>query len=890
MRLRRTSTGMINKIWRIPEQSSVIRDYLADKLKINPVVAQILLNRDMDTESKVREFLYPDLEMLHDSFSFSDMKKVVKRIRDAIQDGERILVYGDYDVDGITGIVVLYTVLQELGATVDYYIPHRIEEGYGLNISAIETAAASGINLLITVDCGITGHEEIQRASALGIDVIVTDHHEPPEVLPEAYGIINPKVPNSGYPFPELAGVGVVFKLVEALMFDFKGKSGRQEVLDKFLDLVALGTIADIVPLLGENRIIAKFGLEKLSKTRNLGLQALLKLTGFADRKMDPMVVSYGLAPRINAVGRMGDPTIGVKLLLASQMEEAERLAGILDLQNRERKDLEARILEEAMELMALQVDLDAEPVIVLAGKKWHTGVVGIVASRICDMYYKPVILISIEDEEARGSARSIEGFNIYEALIKCSDSLLKFGGHEQAAGLVISPEKIDEFRRKINAIAKEILHGDALIPKISIDCKVEFGNLNLDLLEELNVLEPFGMENPEPIFCLSGVRIAEYQTVGEGGRHLKLKVRNGNGTVLDAIGFDMSEYCSLLFENPDNIDLAFTLLKNTWNGYTCLQLKLMDIHSGDNLLFYPTSHNQNGQAASQEATSHLSDTGPEVRGIDETGFTCDKKPRQIQLVDKRDEIDKLKEVIALLQEGRNLLVHVSSQDTAGQLIHRLRAVGEGREALLWREGLSDLDRAAIIRMIEDDLVNVIIVTDPFSAKDISHLLSDVVIYDAPIDLLRFRVQCLAAGDNGRVHLVFGEEDIAKIPHLIEEAYPDRNNLAMLYIALQRICGSSKVYSGPFDYVFEFCQGFLKPELKQHTLLAGLKVFRELELINSIICGTDIRIEFQAKAHKKVRLEDSTYYVEGVHIRERSAEWVQTLRNLDIAGIMELVR
>lgn len=586
---RKMNGEIVSKIWRVSRETPIIRDYFAERLGINPIVAQILLNRGFDTVTKAREFLQPDFDALHNPFSFSHMERAVNRIYQAIESGEKILVYGDYDVDGITSIAVLLPVLRELGADVDYYIPNRVEEGYGLNMAAVESAADNNVKLMITVDCGISAHAEVQLASDLGIDIIITDHHESPKVLPNAYAIINPKVPGDNYPFADLAGVGVAFKLAEALLIESLGERGRTEAFDRFSDLVALGTVADVASLLGENRVIVKFGLNKLSETENLGLQALMQVSGLKDKRMDPIAVGYSLAPRINAVGRMGDPGMGVELLLASRREEAERLARVLDAQNRERKELEAQILEEALSLMPHQVDLETERVIVLAGKGWHTGVVGIVASRICEMYYRPTILICIEDDEARGSGRSIEGFHMYEALSRCSDTLLRFGGHEQAAGLAISPDKIDEFRKSINLVANEVLDHDDLIPKIDIECRVELENLDFDLLNELSSLGPFGMRNPEPLFCLTGVRVAEYRTVGNGGRHLKVKVQGDGGITLDAIGFDMSEYCNLLFDNPDNIDVAFALNENTWNGHTSIQLRLVDIRKGGSGYIYPT-------------------------------------------------------------------------------------------------------------------------------------------------------------------------------------------------------------------------------------------------------------------------------------------------------------
>lgn len=1089
MHLRKTTTEIMSKIWRVSSETPIIRDCFAEELGISPIVAQVLLNRGLDTVTKAREFLYPDFGMLHDPFSFPDMEQAIRRIFQAIHSGEKILVYGDYDVDGITSISVLLPVLRELGAEVDYYIPNRVEEGYGLNMPAVRLAAELDVKLIITVDCGIAAHAETKYAVELGMDIIITDHHESPKLLPKAYAIVNPKTPGCSYPFADLAGVGVTFKLAEALLIESKGEKGRKEVRDRFLDLVALGTIADVAPLLGENRAIVKFGLERLSKTQNLGLQALMQVSGLLEKKMDPIAVGYSLAPRINAVGRMGDPRMGVELLLASRTEEAERLARILDAQNRERKEQEAQILEEALSLIPSQVNLDTERVIVLAGKGWHTGIVGIVASRICEMYYRPTILICIEDDEARGSARSIDKFHMYDALSRCSDSLLRFGGHEQAAGLAIAPQRIDEFRRSINVIADKVLHSDDLIPKIDIDCRVELESLDFDLLGDLDVLGPFGMRNPEPLFCLSGVRVVEYRPVGDGGRHLKLKVRSDNGTTLDAIGFDMGEYCNVLFESPDNIDVAFSLSQNTWNGHTSLQLRLVDIRRGGSVYTHSTGcmreDSETALLVLDEVKELLGDVLDDTANIEDlleligiaylkceldgtqfktilkelvkrhtvinktmlpwndgfyacvcsifagirlgrpvilacsSSMICKRVARNLQnllghvieidiltnpslmscrdesvrfigrnpadvivmtrgclvrnmvnarvcgvqpsvlvffteayyskyysksgllyselpsirkslgdpgiliitdqaedvhmkgqnmqdamvvdrthmrrrpsfqLIDRRNEADKLSIVEALLEEGKRLLLYVASPERTDELTRTLKDIGEERKVLYYHEGLSSRDRSAIACMLQQDIVDVLVATSSFCVEGLSHLFSDVVIFDAPFDPAQLRSQCLTVGDNGNVHLLFSKEDAAKILELVEEECPDRERLVVLYIALKRICRGSKVFSGSINDVLEFCQRFCEPKLELQTLLVGLEVFRELDLVYSVICGADITIEFRENNGEKVSLEDSTCYMEGVHMREWFAEWTENLHYLDIKSMMELVK
>jgi single-stranded-DNA-specific exonuclease RecJ len=1069
----------------------VIRDCFAEELGISSIAAQVLINRGLDTVSKAQEFLNPDPSMLHDPFVFSDMGQAVGRVFKAINNHEKILVYGDYDVDGITSISVLLPVLRELGAEADYYIPNRVEEGYGLNMPAVRAAAESGVRLIITVDCGIAAHAEIQYAADLGMEVIITDHHEPPRILPDACALINPKIPDCSYPFADLAGVGVAFKLAQALLIKSKGEESRNDALDRYLDLVALGTIADVVPLLGENRVIVKFGLEKLSETRNVGLQALIRVSGLLEKKMDPVAVGYSLAPRINAVGRIGDPGMGVELLLTSQVEHAERLARSLDAQNRERKEQESQILEDALDLICSQVDLDTDRVIVLAGKGWHTGIVGIVASRICEMYYRPTILISVEEDEARGSARSIEEFHIYHALSKCSDNLLRFGGHEQAAGLAICPERIDEFRRQINAIANEVLHGDDLIPKVNIDCRVDLDSLSFNLLDDLDVLGPFGMKNPEPLFCLSGIKVAEYRPVGEGGRHLKLKVRSDSATTLDAIGFDMGEYCNMLFESSGNIDVVFSLNENTWNGRTSLQLRLADIRKGGDIGSYSPSirfareHDENSSLALHEVKELVDDIlsdsadindlllltgvahleceldGPDFKtileelsrrhivvnktllpwndgfyasvcgifagirlggpiilvcpslvvcrkvfhnlknllghidlkidmltnrspidyrdesmrllsqdvtdvlvvtegffvrnmaGIEVYGtqpsvlvvfenvhnFGLCREPRRLsfnpfsirqalgnpglliitdrtedspvevpetqnavivdkirqanlpqsRLIDRRDERDKLHVVDTLLEQGKRLLIYVASPESADKLARILKSIGEGRRILYYHEGLSGEDRLAISCMLEEGVVDVLVATSLFYVEGSNRLFSDVLIFDAPSDLVQLRLQCLAASSSN-VHFLFNKEDMGEILELVDREFPDREQLAMVYIALKRILRGSRVFSGSIGDVLEFCDRFCEFQLELKTFLVGLEVFRELNLVRSTIRGEDLEIEFQDNNGEKVKLEDSLCYMEGALMREWLVEWAENLHNLDIKSIMKLVK
>lgn len=569
---------VLEKKWEYYPENFKLQNEMATSLKISSIVAHILINRGFTDIGSARTFLEASISGLHNPFLLKDIRIAISRLKEAIESEEKITIYGDYDVDGVTSIYILTTLIEELGGMVDYYIPHRLEEGYGLNKEAITKIHQNGTELLVTVDCGINAFEDVDYAKELGLDVIVTDHHEPPEERVPALAVINPKQNECKYPFTDLAGVGVAFKFGQGLVEDMLGEEASISYIERFLDIVALGTVADIVPLIDENRIMVKHGLNRLSVTSNIGLKALMKVAGISKAQLDEDDISFTLAPRINAVGRMGQPEDGVKLLKSVNFEEALAIARRLEDENRIRKEMEAKVFEEAISFMEEQVHLDRERVIVVAGQDWHIGVVGIVASRICDIYYRPVILISLcEGEEGKASGRSIEGFNIYESLKVSSDLLVSFGGHEYAAGLSIEADKIDEFRDRINEYAMEVMREEDLIPKLRMDTSIGLEDATLLLVQELEALKPFGPENPRPILSCSELGILEYRRVGSDNAHLKLKVSDGDVSI-DAMGFNMGHVVEELFHESGSVSLAFSLELETWGGRIAPQLHLKDI------------------------------------------------------------------------------------------------------------------------------------------------------------------------------------------------------------------------------------------------------------------------------------------------------------------------
>ena len=558
----------MKKRWEYYEQNKELVEKIVAKHNISELLAKILINRNIIEDKQIEIFLNPTRNDFYDPFLMNDMDKAVNRIIEAIKNKEKTIIYGDYDVDGITSITVLKKFLNERGLEVDYYIPNRLEEGYGLNCEAIEKIAKKEYKLMITVDCGISGIEEIKNANNYGIETIITDHHEQLEELPNAYAIINPKRKDNTYPFRGLAGVGVVFKLIQAL--SIKLGLEKKEYL-KFLDIVCIGTISDIVPLIDENRVISKLGLKLVKVTKNIGLKELIKETGY--KNIDSAMVSFGIAPRINACGRMGKQEEALRLFLTDSKEEANNITKRLNTYNMQRQEKEKIIFDQAIKELENK-NLDELNSIVLSGENWHHGVIGIVASRITEKFFKPTILIGIENDEGKGSGRSIPGFDLHEALVESSDYLKKYGGHEMAVGLSLDKDKIQEFKEHFEKIveAKDVKQ---LQPVINIETEITKKDLNKATIEQIKLLEPFGEKNKQPILAYKNLRINSIRALSDG-KHLKLMLKDGNDTI-DAIGFNLGDLTNEYLIG-DKIDIAGTLEINTFNGQESIQINLKDI------------------------------------------------------------------------------------------------------------------------------------------------------------------------------------------------------------------------------------------------------------------------------------------------------------------------
>jgi single-stranded-DNA-specific exonuclease len=558
-----THTHKILKIAPLHHQASI----LSKELKISSIFAQVLINRDIKDAGAAEKFLNASVKDMYEPYSFLGMARAVDLIRKAHKNKERVMVFGDYDADGITSLVLLKNTLKDLGLDVLHHLPHRINDGYGLTKNILQTARENQVKLLITVDCGTSNHKEIEELKRHGVNVIVTDHHEPSILrLPDADCIINPKIAFSGYPYRDLAGVGVAYKLCQAL---------SESSLLQDLDLVALGTIADSAPLTGENRIFAKEGLQRISKTKRPGLMALIENAGMRERKFNSTFVSFILAPRINASGRMSTAETSLKLLMSETMDEAGEIAKIIEGHNRQRQKVEGKIMQEAEDLIDKEINFKEHKIIVIAKDGWHQGVLGIVASKIADKFYRPAIVISLSEDLCKGSARSIKNFHLFNALVECKHHLNSFGGHAHAAGLQITKESIEDFKKSINRLAHEKMTLEDLLPSLDVDMELSLSDLDEDIVAELEGLEPFGVGNPEPLFYTRDLKLkGEPLTLQR--ETLKFWVTDGTITY-QAIGFGMSSFKESLL-SASHFDLVYTPRIDNWRDDTSIILEVRDI------------------------------------------------------------------------------------------------------------------------------------------------------------------------------------------------------------------------------------------------------------------------------------------------------------------------
>lgn len=556
-----------------PEQKERV-PMLEQALGVPEKIARLLAIRGIENYDNAKTFFRPTIDLLHDPFLMKDMELGAERLALAIRKSEKVLVYGDYDVDGTTATACLYTFLKEFGVEADYYIPHRFKEGYGINPEGIQYAHEIGANLIVSVDCGITAVKEAVEIKEKGMELIICDHHTVGDAIPDATAVLDPKRPDCDYPFDGLSGAGVGFKLIQGTL---KRLGLPDSIAYKFLDLVAISIASDIVPIIDENRILMKAGLQMIQSSPRVGIKALMELIKMPTQDITTSKIVFSIGPRINAAGRMGDASTSVKLMIADNYSNAKALAYELESINLKRRDKDSMTMEEALAQIDDDLDIDEISTLVLYKEDWHLGVIGIVASRLVDMFHRPAVMLSNVDGKIKGSARSIKGFNIYDAMKQCEDLLEQFGGHEFAAGLTLEEKNLPEFRRRLNQIAYRGLSGNKFDPELSIDCKLDLNEIDMKFWKLLAQFKPFGPANLRPTFVSEDVEAVGIPTV-VGNGHLKMKVKQNGSGVFDTIGFNMHEFLPSV-RDGEKFDIAYVLEENFWNGRRTLQMRLKDIH-----------------------------------------------------------------------------------------------------------------------------------------------------------------------------------------------------------------------------------------------------------------------------------------------------------------------
>lgn len=568
---------MINK-WIVADSLDMKEvERMSKILKLPAPIIKILFTRNLKNEKEISEFLNPSIDKLHDPFLMSGMAQTAERIVKAIDSNEKIMIFGDYDADGITSTAMLYKFLHALGSSPIYFIPNRVEDGYGLSLSGIDFATMNKVDLIITVDCGITAFQEIEYAKTKGIDVVITDHHEVMNSIPPAVAVINPNRENETYPFKFLAGCGVVFKLIQAIatMKKYEG-----DVIEDFIDFVTLGTVADVVPLLGENRVISHYGMKHIVKTSNPGIKKLIEVSGVDKNKITAFHIGFILAPRINAMGRMSNATNAVKLLITDNERTAEDIANELNSKNRMRQEVDQDVFEEAVGMIENQ-NLQLNSVIILAKENWHEGVIGIVASRIVEKYNKPTIMISISEGIGKGSGRSIPSFHLYDALKSVEGMLISFGGHRLAAGITIKKENIEVFKQAIQRLAIQTSNGESEIRKIDIDCEISLDDIDYELEKMIDLLSPFGFMNSKPVFLSKRLSIVGYPSLLKE-KHLRICLKENTKT-FESIWFNNGKDLLKDTAMPNKrFDVAYYITKNEYAGRNVIQLQIIDMKVSD--------------------------------------------------------------------------------------------------------------------------------------------------------------------------------------------------------------------------------------------------------------------------------------------------------------------
>ena len=874
---------MKRKIWRVKPENPLLRTILSKKLKVSPIVAQLLINRGIYTVNAARNFLSGDLKEIGSPELLKDMDKAVSRLSEALRKREKILVYGDYDADGITATALLVNFLRRLGGNVNYYVPHRINEGYGLHPEALERAKETGHTVVVTVDCGISALDTVKQNNQLGgPEIIITDHHEPPGELPPAVAVINPKRPDCDYPFKELAGVGVALKLGQALE---EAMGIKDAMWQQFLDLVCVGTVADVVPLKGENRILVKNGLTALANTSNIGLQALIQGSSLKKDSLDTRQVAFALAPRLNAAGRLGDARLAVDLLLAGDFEEAREITSRLNQGNQRRQKVESMVLAEALDMLESRPELAEKKVLVLGSETWHPGVIGIVASRILEKFYRPTLLVALEGELGKGSARSIPGFHMYKALEQCKDNLLDFGGHALAAGFSLRSDHVDDFREAINDYAERILTPELMVPDIELDAVISLQEINKELINQLDKLWPYGHGNPNPILACHDVSLLNYKEVGKEGAHLKMMVKDGQVTI-DGIGFNLGSYAETLATR--DVDLAFVPTVNWWNGKESLQLEVKDIQpaaSGiqshrespekeDGFLACKTLPYEKMEENSSKMflpgfiTNQLKKIGKGEMAEEYTDISFSKVP-PLEMNDRRNCSGREEIMSDICARDETTVVIVQCPYQSVELYSFLAqqdAVPVGQVIL---NPLLDNNSKDMIRNKSNEIRAVL------STIDLLQLPPDfypenLILYNLPYhpeEFYRLLSQCNAR----RIFLLYNMEDKESAEKYLHSLAPEREYMAGFYSCLRAFSRAGKLHCSPDEVINALsANGF--PGMQPFSVSVVLKIFAELKLLEYKE-DKGFNFTLYPAPREKLSLNDSQTYSYLQTIKKECLQW-----------------
>jgi single-stranded-DNA-specific exonuclease len=825
-----------SKKWRFKNSDFDSSLTLASEVDVSPFAAQLLINRGIKTAAEARSYLYPSLDGLHSPFKLAGMDKAIERIHKAISRGEKICIYGDYDTDGTTATALLLNTFRQMGVLVDYYIPNRFGEGYGLSEATVEKIHQKNkAKLLITVDCGITSVKEVALANKLGMDVIVTDHHQPEEEQPPAYALISPKISGNEYPYTELAGVGLAFKLAQGLIDD-------KAFLESLLDLVALGTVVDMASLTGENRILSRLGLAELDKRERPGVHALCEAAGHKiDTPLDGYALSFKLGPRINAAGRMDTAHKVVDLFTTDSEDVATRIASELNQANQRRQELEKQIQDQALEIIEKEIDDDTVG-IVAASDKWNEkaqGVVGIVAARLMQTFYKPAVVLAIDGDEATGSGRCIEGMNLANSFVACTELLVKHGGHQAAAGLTLKTKNIPKFRKAFNEYACEHLTEEALQPKLDLEFETRFSLLTLETLKELEQFEPFGKNNPVPYFGTRRVKVNGVPTqMGKEKNHLRMFVSDGT-VKRRAIDWGAGDKL-ITFRRPNmSLNIAFSPQINEWQGTRSVQLILEDweIH-------------------------------PEGRDMNWDVFPKLSDESSVKLVDKRN-VNKKNYLLNLLAREESCIIYVRDEEMLDLLLTKL--LPDSIEGIARHtEATPETEAAALLKQLENGELRTIVSSNTFSRLGAFPFVKHVVFcHLAPSQDLFFK-RCESAfvtPETSYLHFIYSDTDEAEMHNWISKKYPTGDELRQLYGSIRAVIQSNGTEGYPEAEILKGELGALS------TLQTGLTIFEELQFIERH--GQPGSKLVKLLSGQKSDLSRSPTYLRGEWIKQTSPSFIE---------------